>query len=946
MADRTPTRTAYVSVICVLTLGALFTAISIVQFKWTRDLQQQYEITLQELYQLKSSCIGINSDDVKPEEGQADNNERQKRQLTGSLQQMLVDMMVAQENILIQHCTNNSKLCLPGPKGEKGFSGGPGLPGLPGTQGVKGATGPKGDPGPQGYNGTKGEPGLKGDPGLQGPSGIKGERGLKGDIGLQGPKGDPGLRGTDGSPGVKGSKGEVGPQGPPGNDGQTGPQGFNGTKGDPGQKGEPGPMGPQGPSGGQQLQNDCLCIKPPKIDIFEPQNSTSYYPLDSSITLRCDSNGTNPKPSVTWNVPNNDACVNTNSSSLVISSLQPSDVGNYTCTVTNQYGTVSRTFEIISDGIDSLSCNFENNNMCLWKTNSSSLGTWTVNKGQTLTVNTGPDTDHTLGNQNGHYAYIESSYDRLGATGYLTSLELPARSPVCFSFWYNMYGAQIGSLILETVEKTPSCGESTSTKLNISGDQGNVWHQAQVYLPPSNNPYKIVIESVRGPGGLGDTAIDDVKVVPGDCRPNIKLNGPGDVYLDVMYHEKNLSLKCDVTGNPPPTFSWTKSKSCRGSFQTFTGQTYVIPSERLDSGANGVYTCRAENGRGNPIIEQRFHIQVNTSLNTAPELCTFDSGNLCDWEQSITDTFNWTSLSGPTISDGTGPSNDHTLNSASGKYVYIETSSPRIQGDYADLVSRILPSNQSKCLEMWYTMYGSDTGDLQVIIQDHCTNKTTTVFSESGDKGPDWNSARINIPAAMLSDDYKIIIRASVGPSYHGDTAIDDLKLEDGSCTVTNADCDFNSDTCNWVQSATDDFDWTRNAGSTQSTGTGPLDDNSGGGSYMYTEASSPRQPGQTADLISEVFPAGQDYCFTLYTSMYGGSIGSIQVMVKETSASSTPTSLATFATGDSTQIWTKQQVDIPAQTNDFNIVIRGTIGSGYSSDEAVDDLHLKPGHC
>lgn len=66
-------------------------------------------------------------------------------------------------------------------------------------------------------------------------------------------------------------------------------------------------------------------------------------------------------------------------------------------------------------------------------------------------------------------------------------------------------------------ETTPSCVESTTRRLSVSGDQGNVWHQAQVSLPASSNPYKLVIKSTHGSGGLGDTAIDDLKLESGNC---------------------------------------------------------------------------------------------------------------------------------------------------------------------------------------------------------------------------------------------------------------------------------------------------------------------------------------------------------------------------------------------------------------------------------------------
>jgi hypothetical protein len=52
-----------------------------------------------------------------------------------------------------------------------------------------------------------------------------------------------------------------------------------------------------------------------------------------------------------------------------------------------------------------------------------------------------------------------------------------------------------------------------------------------------------------------------------------------------------------------------------------------------------------------------------------------------------------------------------------GAYVYIETSSPRIVGDYADLVSPIMSPalNGPACFSLWYHMYGPSIGNLSVL---------------------------------------------------------------------------------------------------------------------------------------------------------------------------------------------------------------------------------------
>ena len=159
----------------------------------------------------------------------------------------------------------------PGPKGDKGEQG---EPGVQGPQGEVGPAGPQGEPGPQG---PQGEPGPAGKDGIDGAPGPKGD---KGDIGPQGPageKGDKGDPGNDGAPGPKGDKGDpgepgqIGPQGPKGDTGDVGPQGPAGEQGPKGDKGDTGEQGPQGIQGEQGPQG------PAGADGHTPVKGTDYF---------------------------------------------------------------------------------------------------------------------------------------------------------------------------------------------------------------------------------------------------------------------------------------------------------------------------------------------------------------------------------------------------------------------------------------------------------------------------------------------------------------------------------------------------------------------------------------------------------------------------------------------------------------------------------------------
>ncbi|XP_020612542.1 MAM domain-containing protein 2-like [Orbicella faveolata] len=93
--------------------------------------------------------------------------------------------------------------------------------------------------------------------------------------------------------------------------------------------------------------------------------------------------------------------------------------------------------------------------------------------------------------------------------------------------------------------------------------------------------------------------------------------------------------------------------------------------------------------------------------------CNFDT-SMCGFAQDSNDKFDWTRRKGSTPSRATGPSVDHTT--GNGYYMYIETSSPRQQGDNAKLISPMLQFSGSMCLKFYYHMYGADIATLNVII--------------------------------------------------------------------------------------------------------------------------------------------------------------------------------------------------------------------------------------
>lgn len=71
--------------------------------------------------------------------------------------------------------------------------------------------------------------------------------------------------------------------------------------------------------------------------------------------------------------------------------------------------------------------------------------------------------------------------------------------------------------------------------------------------------------------------------------------------------------------------------------------------------------------------------------------------------------------------------------------MYIEASSPRQAGDYADLHLFLSGSGELACLKFYYHMYGEDMGTLTVF------SGNDVVFNASGNHGNYWKQATKNI---------------------------------------------------------------------------------------------------------------------------------------------------------------------------------------------------------
>ncbi|XP_059166542.1 uncharacterized protein LOC131948858 [Physella acuta] len=157
--------------------------------------------------------------------------------------------------------------------------------------------------------------------------------------------------------------------------------------------------------------------------------------------------------------------------------------------------------------------------------------------------------------------------------------------------------------------------------------------------------------------------------------------------------------------------------------------------------------------------------------------CDFER-DLCGFVQSRDDDFDWTRISGPTSSTGTGPATDHTLGTVNGHYVYVETSNV-VQGQRARLQSPLINGSlmRATCVTFYYNMYGTDIGTLNVFIKEKgmTTTSETLLWTLHGNQGSSWLFSKLRV--APTSSNYVIVFEVITLSGYMGDVALDDINI-------------------------------------------------------------------------------------------------------------------------------------------------------------------------
>ncbi|XP_063741754.1 MAM and LDL-receptor class A domain-containing protein 1 [Eleginops maclovinus] len=491
-------------------------------------------------------------------------------------------------------------------------------------------------------------------------------------------------------------------------------------------------------------------------------------------------------------------------------------------------------------------CSFEDG-LCVWVQGAEDELDWLSRTGPTETPNTGPAGDHTT--STGKYLYIQSSAPSVkGNKALLKSLLLPPAGDkgYCFTFWYHMFGATVGSLkvLLQTADPL-----KRTLVWQKSGDQGDEWQLVRSHVT-EQEVHQVILEATVG-GEAGDIAIDDISLISGPCpasdvcdfeEGSCGWQQESDDDFDWVKqtgstHNPNTGPDSDHTTNSPSGHYYFLSSS-DGDIK---GQTAKMSSPLYPAGkwvcvqlwyhmyGRGVGELnvyqQSEDGKQALIFSQTgdqgrkwwlaqasllprvqpFRIAVegvkagptqegdmafdDVHLTDAqcppPGHCDFEI-NTCSWSNlgGDVDQGDWLRGKGASAKPNTGPSVDHTTNSTHGFYLYVDNTVGE-WGDNSFLISDVFqPSNRGHCLKFWYHMYGSHIGTLRVYINDR---EMHSGGNEEGmlkwiETGDKGDRWREASVTVKHKEAFWFVFVYQRGMNPVGDVALDDITVLPGGC--------------------------------------------------------------------------------------------------------------------------------------------------------------------
>lgn len=324
-----------------------------------------------------------------------------------------------------------------------------------------------------------------------------------------------------------------------------------------------------------------------------------------------------------------------------------------------------------------------------------------------------------------------------------------------------------------TLVKLPTNPTNTYGYLSLSSAVASAGDRIYIPQHPGGRRKEISVNADADPSGAGFSRVFQSSNGSGQQVRYYADTEGGSSGSPVLDFNSNLVIAIHNTGGCP-----------NGSFGRSDNLISSIGSNMPNNGVDNA------GGGGDPTPTD-----CSSTVSSFPYNQSFESS--VSWTQVSGDDGNWTRDSGGTPSSGTGPSSG-----ANGSfYIFLEASTNGSTGQIGTNATAIL---ESPCFDLstlssaTFTfsnhMFGTSVGSLAVEASIDGAS-WTSVWSQSGNKGDQWNNASVNLNAYLGQDSVRLRFVGTTGSSWSSDIAIDNIALSSGGSTDPTPSCealDFN----------------------------------------------------------------------------------------------------------------------------------------------------------
>ncbi|KAA3606497.1 MAG: T9SS C-terminal target domain-containing protein [Calditrichaeota bacterium] len=360
------------------------------------------------------------------------------------------------------------------------------------------------------------------------------------------------------------------------------------------------------------------------------------------------------------------------------------------------------------------------------------------------------------------------------------------------------------STVVVTTNAPATAGTFTGRATIVLAGDGNASNDTETdsyAVIPAND---VALNSVTGGGVYGESDLIDITV-------EYENKGASNATFDIAV---------DITNDGTPDALLTVNEIGPGVIGTLPFNGLANP------GTPGSYTVSAtvtqtnatDTNASNNTVTNTYSV-IPGCITTFPYTQDFEStadfpnatgtggGNpspATGWLNGTVD-FNWGYDSGTTGSGSTGPTVDNTLGNSSGRYAYVEASSPNFPSKFAHLYSPCFDISglTNPSLSFFYHMFGQTMGDLHIdIVQEDLTTIAASVLTLTGQQqaatGDPWLESIVDLSAYIGNGQIRIRFVGSTGSDFYSDICIDDVMVQDlvgGSApTITHTPISSNSE--------------------------------------------------------------------------------------------------------------------------------------------------------